>query len=360
MEAASAHADHRETPAYRDAIFRDALERAVTTTAATATEARRTADVAAKVASEAEARLVDAAMSSCASELTLAEAAVSATATASATAMLALTTATAAAANARVRLAQELSIAQSGQRISGVDESCGWIWESSRALETALLEAVAASTRSDWEQLRVLELGAGTGWLALRLAQLGADVTATDRPGATQLLQRNVLKNQQAFSVADADESALRVECVELTWEEVEEAPGADAEEAAAAAAAGGSGRSGGGGEEEPVVEDEEGAWDWVVGGDLIYLQESHEPLLRTVSRHMPMGGRTRCMLAWQERKPAEEARFVHELVGAHGLAVHWLRDVQGSAGQTLWVMCLGRSRSPPPEPSGFASAGAG
>ena len=28
---------------------------------------------------------------------------------------------------------------------------------------------------------RVLELGSGTGWLALRLAQLGADVTATVR-----------------------------------------------------------------------------------------------------------------------------------------------------------------------------------
>ena len=74
----------------------------------------------------------------------------------------------------QIRLTQTLSVAQSGQRISGCDESCGWIWESSRALEAALVAAVRESGDS-WSELRVLELGSGTGWLALRLAQLGVN-----------------------------------------------------------------------------------------------------------------------------------------------------------------------------------------
>ena len=73
------------------------------------------------------------------------------------------------AAEASLRREASLVVAQTGQRISGCDESCGWIWESARALETALLHEV---DESDWPRLRVLELGSGTGWLALRLAQL--------------------------------------------------------------------------------------------------------------------------------------------------------------------------------------------
>lgn len=316
---------HAETPAYRDAIHREALERHAAMTAAACSEAAATAARAAEVASAAEGALIDATMSSSPDQIAFSEASVAATATASATAALAHSTAQAAAANAKVRLTAELSVAQSGQRIAGCDESCGWIWESSRALETALLEAVAASTRSDWEQLRCLELGSGTGWLALRLAQLGADVTATDRAGATALLQRNVMRNQETFRAAGADETALRVECLDLTWEDTD----VDA------------GDSDGDGNGDGVAADA-AAWDWIVGSDLLYVHESHLPLLRTVRRHA--GPRTRCMLAWQERKPAEEARFVHELVPAAGFTAEWLRDVQGGGGQKLWVMCLTRS----------------
>lgn len=310
--------DHRETPEHRDAIHREALEINAATTAAASSEAAATAARAAEVASVAEGALIDATMSGEADAIAFAEASVSATATAAATAALANSTAKTAAANAQVRLTTELNVSQSGQRIAGCDESCGWIWESSRALEAALLGAVAASTRSDFEQLRCLELGSGTGWLALRLAQLGADVTVTDRVGATTLLQRNVMRNQEAFRAAGADETALRVECLDLTWEDTAEAD------------------SGG--------EGDAAAWDWIVGSDLLYVHESHLPLLQTLRRHA--GPRTRCMLAWQERKLAEEAHFVHELVPAAGFTAEWLRDTEGGGGQRLWVMCLSRVRS--------------
>ena len=312
---------HTETPEYRDAVHHEALERHAALTAAASSEAAATAARAAEVASAAESVLIDATMSASQDQIAFAEASVAATATAAATAALAQSTARAAAANAKARLTAELSVAQSGQRIAGCDESCGWIWESSRALETALLEAVAASTRTDWEQLRCLELGSGTGWLALRLAQLGADVTATDRAGATALLRRNVMRNQEACRAAGADETALRVECLDVTWEDAD-----------------GDGDSGDG------VAADAAAWDWLVGSDLLYVHESHAPLLRTLRRHA--GPRTRCMLAWQERKPAEEAHFVHELVPAAGFTAEWLRDVQGGGGQKLWVMCLARTRS--------------
>ena len=261
----------------------------------------------------------------------------------------------------QLRLTQTLTVAQSGQRISGCDESCGWIWESSRALETAMLAAVQEGGGSRSE-LRILELGSGTGWLALRLAQLGADVTATDRSGPSVLLRRNVMRNQETFRAPGAAESALRVECHELSWEDTRAdaraacltcggpcmlhrpAPGAvvEVEEAVAVAVA-----------VESVAGTEaeaEGAaplWDWVVGSDLLYLHESHDSLLRTLAHHAARCARGGgCLLAWEVRKPAEEARFLDALAPAAGLAVIWLRSVKGGAGQPLRVALLRAART--------------
>ena len=236
------------------------------------------------------------------------------------------------AAEASRRREASLVVAQTGQRISGCDESCGWIWESARALETALLQEV---DESDWLRLRVLELGSGTGWLALRLAQLGADVTASDRSGPTTLLRRNVMRNQERCRVPGAEESALRVECHELSWEDTLAAARADCLTCGGPCTLHRT-------EEAPSeAEDAPPPWDWVVGSDLLYLHESHEPLLRTIAHHVGASGRTRCLLAWQERFPTQEARFVDELVAAAGLAACWVRDVEGAKGEPLRLMCL-------------------
>ena len=258
--------------------------------------------------------------------------------------------------NEHLRLTQKLTVAQSGQRISGCDESCGWIWESSRALENAMLAAVHEGSGS-WSELRILELGSGTGWLALRLAQLGADVTATDRSGPSVLLRRNVMRNQESFRAPGAAESALRVECHELSWEDTladarapcltcggpcilhRPAPSAVVEEAGPEVVV------------EAVVEAVAGAaappWDWVVGSDLLYLHESHDSLLRTLAHHAARCARGGgCLLAWEVRKPAEEARFLDELAPAAGLAVIWLRSVKGGAGQPLRVALLRAART--------------
>ena len=151
-----------------------------------------------------------------------------------------------------------------------------------------------------WSELRILELGSGTGWLALRLAQLGAHVTATDRSGPSVLLRRNVMRNQETFRAPGAAESALRVECHELSWEDTR----ADAR--AACLTCGGPcalHRPAPGEVEVAVAGEAAPPWDWVVGSDLLYLHESHEPLLSTLAHHAarctPAGG---CMLTWEVR----------------------------------------------------------
>lgn len=96
----------------------------------------------------------------------------------------------------------------------------GVVWEAAR-----LLEAELRGMDIDWPRARVLELGSGTGWLALQLARRGAAVTATDRRGMLDLLRRNVLRNQKRFPCTEEEArrgrwTALDVEVVELDWEE--------------------------------------------------------------------------------------------------------------------------------------------
>ena len=104
-------------------------------------------------------------------------------------------------------------VQQSGTRHTGCDESGGWIWPSARLLEETLL-----AERPSWAGVNVLELGSGTGYLALRLAQAGARVTATDRGGAMKLLEQNIRRNQQRFGTQDGEE-LLQVGSSVLDWE---------------------------------------------------------------------------------------------------------------------------------------------
>jgi predicted nicotinamide N-methyase len=212
----------------------------------------------------------------------------------------------------------EIRVTQDGARDCSTsfdyraDESGGWIWEATHALEAAALDALGAPLY--WTTApRVLELGAGTGYLSLRLAQRGVSATATDREGALPRVLRNVLRNQARFGFTADGEQILQVECAALDWE---------ADDAALPAALC------------------SGAWQCVVGGDLIYLHEMHEPLLRTLRRH---AGDAPILLSWEQRKPSEEARFV-TLAQEHGFQITLVREAASSvSGAPIFVYRLQR-----------------
>lgn len=144
----------------------------------------------------------------------------------------------------------------------------GTVWEASGLLASAL-----GDFGVEWQGARVLELGSGTGWLALKMAQRGASVTATDRRGMLDLLMRNVLRNQKRFPcTAEADlargkVSELDVECVELDWEEGTVLPG---------------------------------KWDVIIGCEVMYLSQFYPSLVETIRRHTNEG--TRIFISWQAR----------------------------------------------------------
>ena len=55
--------------------------------------------------------------------------------------------------------------------------------------------------REKWRDLRVIELGAGTGCVGLTLASLGANVWLSDLPWALRLLNMNVAANAHLFQI---------------------------------------------------------------------------------------------------------------------------------------------------------------
>jgi len=213
------------------------------------------------------------------------------------------------------------------------DESGGWIWEASNVCEAAI---VKLCTAKDWEDMRVLELGCGTGWLALRVARLGARVTATDRGCRVAAATLNVLRNQKRAFTADGEQS-LRVAVVALDWEE-ERAAAMSADAATAS-------------EVDTGDEGDElrGRFDLVIGSDLIYNREMHEPLLATLRRRAPDG--TPCVLSWEERKPHEEAAFLAlAREPRFGFACELAHQTTSTVnGRPIYAYCLRRASSLPP-----------
>jgi SAM-dependent methyltransferase len=144
----------------------------------------------------------------------------------------------------------------------------GSVWVAS-----AVIEGFLNDLNVHWDGARVLELGSGTGWLALKMARRGASVTATDRRGMLDLLMRNVLRNQKKYRCTDEEDLArgrvteLDVECVELDWEDGAVLPG---------------------------------RWDVIVGIEAVYLQQFHQALAGTIRRHA--GPATRIFVCWEER----------------------------------------------------------
>ena len=176
-----------------------------------------------------------------------------------------------------------ISIRQDGMRYLGCDESSGWIWQAGRVLASQLL----SSSSVDLRKLRILELGSGTGWLALTLAHEGAIVTATERPGAIALLTRNIYGHLDRIASTNSDMDVemnnISVEVEQCTWEHATRVSG---------------------------------EFDIIIGSDILYLVESYAPLLNTLLIH----NCKRCILTWEERISDEEALFL-VLAAAAGFA---------------------------------------
>lgn len=160
--------------------------------------------------------------------------------------------------------AEDVMVSQESGRDTG-----GWIWQAAYCLERTL-----RAQYSGWEDRTILELGSGTGWLALRLAALGASVVATDRASRLQLLRRNVLLTQAKFAGAEQD---LNVRVCELEW---------------------------GNPTEQPL-----GDFDLIIGSDLLYHAEVHDKLLAELESRLKPA--TTAVIAFEERNPGAEGKFL-------------------------------------------------
>lgn len=199
---------------------------------------------------------------------------------------------------------KDIIICQNSTRNAGCDGTSGWIWDASRKLEEFLVNDDAYTGVDGLRGLRILELGSGTGSLALRLALRGALVTATDRQGAMDVLVRNISANVDRFR--DQHKTDLDVDAQLLDWETT-----------------------------IPIA----GEWDLLVGSDLFYIHEHHKSLLETCILH---GGGTRCIFAWEERIPEEEERC---MTMARQLGFRVDSPVQVDCNPLtkngIWVVCL-------------------
>ena len=156
-----------------------------------------------------------------------------------------------------------ISVQQAGLKCTG-----GWVWEGAKELDAYLLHSL-----DSFEGLKVLELGAGGGWLAQRLGSVGATVVATEQAEMLPMLQLNIAKNaERAASRGSSDgggptaAAAAPVESAELDWLDVERAAAANSEPMVV------------------VLTRSVGGWDLIVGSDCVYIHEFFGPLLLTIA----------------------------------------------------------------------------
>lgn len=133
---------------------------------------------------------------------------------------------------------------------------------------------------------RVLELGSGSGLLAIGLSKLGASVIATDIPPDLDMLQRQVARAQKA------SDTPLDLTAEHLLW-----------------------------GEDCPLVHEH---FDFIFCADLVAIDEAHEALLWTLQRMIR--GSTRCIFAFKDR---EDFSFSF-MAMLHDLNMFIVKDVEG------------------------------
>lgn len=159
----------------------------------------------------------------------------------------------------------QILVQQSGLRCTG-----GWVWQGALELEKYILFCVP-----DIQRLKILELGAGVGYLAMRLASVGASVMATEQPAMLAKLQTNIAKNMERICKQKGPES-FKVRSAVLNWGDI-----ANAE----------------------ALTQEVGGWDLIIGSDCIYLEEAFQPLLQTIATAAANSGpRCRILLSAEHR----------------------------------------------------------
>ena len=127
---------------------------------------------------------------------------------------------------------------------------------------------------------QVLELGCGTGIVGITLACLGAKVTLTDTAAIAPCTKYNIVRNQQLIAAGKGS----AVEAV-LDWERLEGA--------------------------QPVLL---GAYDVVVGADLIYAAKDIQPLTDTLRRLQHRSSKYALVVAHKDRSSDITDHFLAQL----------------------------------------------
>ena len=125
----------------------------------------------------------------------------------------------------------------------------------------------------------------GTGLVGLVCAVLGGEVTCADHPRALRLLEKNIKVNASLIREAGL-KAALT--CAPLEW-------GVKSHAATLTA---------------------DGAYDLILIADCVHWPELFSPLIESLVDVMTTGPETRCLIAYEERKPEVEAAFFALLKG--------------------------------------------
>lgn len=162
------------------------------------------------------------------------------------------------------------------------------VWESSLALAKWLEHNRSASgghfSHEALRGKRAVELGSGCGIAGMAAALMGCDVLLTDIPAVLPILKRNVKRNFQSLTRADAELAPGRIKVAQLVWGNRRHIEGC------------GRGRP----------------YDVIVAADLVYLEEVVEPLISTM--RALAGAGTLIALGYKLRQDEAHALFWREL----------------------------------------------
>ena len=133
----------------------------------------------------------------------------------------------------------------------------GVVWDAAVVLAT-YLQTIAFSSKDGLgnpiglRDKKILELGAGTGLTGIVACFLGGDVVITDTLKAIPCTRQNVQRNTESMTQPNNFSRELNCKVEELHW-------GRDLEKW------------------------QETSWDFIIGADIVYIQETFDDLLQTL-----------------------------------------------------------------------------